>query len=165
MENNHRQKSMYLVFILIWLTYLFFSTFTHVYHFIAFTSMLIKFHFWFFCILDVLLKSMLQFIIKQLLKHASKFWGNMLHLNHLKSEHRILRLLFQILYTGLLTMLGHVKRIQTDRTKNSQRQTKIGKKCRITHVNDTPKDEYRGIRQLILDWTVFKHKPNANKAF
>lgn len=50
MEGNYRQKSMHLAFILIMLTSLIFSIFTHVHicHFVVFISMLIKFHLDFF---------------------------------------------------------------------------------------------------------------------
>lgn len=49
-EGNYLQQSLYLVFILILLTSVFFSTFTHVCHFIVFKS---KFHFDLFFILNV----------------------------------------------------------------------------------------------------------------
>lgn len=79
-EGNYLQQSLYLVFILILLTSVFFSTFTHVCHFIVFKS---KFHFDLFFILNVVrLILCFNYSILFLVNSHSFFWYSFVSLLH-----------------------------------------------------------------------------------
>lgn len=74
MEENYRQKYMFLAFIIILLTSLFFSSFAHGCHFIVFISMLSKFHLDPFFILYVVVISMLHFSFTSVNSYLKKIF-------------------------------------------------------------------------------------------
>lgn len=94
MKINWRHKSMYLAFIIILLFFLFYITISYVCHCIVFMSTLIKFHIYFFLILNVMINFVLNYPLpihvnsNFCLVHLYQFCTTLLYLSLLQKRNR-----------------------------------------------------------------------------